>query len=124
MYKITYNSLKNRIYVTVEGSLTIEEVPEYIKEFKAAVDKTKPGFTVCVDNTKAKLNTPEVAEKLIEARDYSIAKGLKNSAMVVDGVTFKMQMKRLFKELGNVFETLEEADKFLDTATDFREQMK
>ena len=124
MYKITYNNSKNRIYVTVEGSLTIEEVPQYIKEFMATVDKTKPGFTVCVDNTKAKLNTPEVAEKLIEARDYSVSKGLRNSAMVVDGVTFKMQMKRLFKDLGNVFESLEDADKFLDTAPDFKEQMK
>jgi len=124
MYKITFDNAKNRVYVTVQGSLTIEEVPQYLKDFKAAVDKTKPGFTVCVDNTKAKLNTPEVAERLIEARDYSISKGLKNSAMVVDGVTFKMQMKRLFKDLGNVFETMEEADKFLDAAPDFREQMK
>lgn len=33
-----------------------------------------------------------------------------------------MQMKRLFKELGNVFETMEEADKFLDSAPDLRQK--
>lgn len=114
MYKVSYDNQKNRIYVTITGSLELNEVDNYSKEFKAAVDRAKPGFTVCVDNTNASLNSPEVNEKLTECRDYSVQKGLKNAAMVVNSAIFKMQMKRLFNELGNVFPTMEEADKFLD----------
>jgi hypothetical protein len=123
MYKITYENAKNRVYVMVEGSLTINEIPQYNADFKAAVDKAKTGFTVCVDNTNAGVNTPEVNEKLVISRDYAMSKGLRNSAMIVNSAVFKMQMKRVFKELGNVFENIAEADKFLDTAPDIRTQM-
>lgn len=116
MYKVNYDNLKNRIYVTVTGSLELSEIGSYTKDYKAVVDRTKPGFTVCVDNTNASLNTPEVNEKLMDTRNYSVQKGLKNAAMVVSSSIFKMQMKRIFNELGNVFSTKEEADKFLDTA--------
>lgn len=116
MYKVNYDNLKNRVYVTVTGSLELNEIDNYTKEFKAVVDRTKPGFTVCVDNTNAALNSPEVNDKLMDSRNYSVQKGLKNAAMVVNSTIFKMQMKRLFNELGNVFQTKEEADKFLDTA--------
>lgn len=120
MYKVKYDSAKNRIYVTVEGALSLGEIPQYTKEFKAEVDNAKKGFTVCVDNTKAAINSPEVSEQLTVSRDYAVEKGLRNSAMVVNSATFKMQMKRMFKELGNVFETVADADKFLDTAPDIR----
>lgn len=116
MYKINYDISKNRIYVTVTGSLGVSEIDNYNKDFRNAVDKCKPGFTVCVDNTNASLNTPEVSEKLVVSRSYSIKKGLRNAAMVVNSAIFKMQMKRLFEELGNVYPSIEEADKFLDNA--------
>ena len=116
MYKINYDGVKNRIYVTVTGSLELSEIDNYNKEFRASVDRTKPGFTLCVDNTNAALNTPEVNEKLLENRNYSVSKGLRNAAMIVSSSIFKMQMKRVFSELGNVFDTKEAADKFLDSA--------
>lgn len=122
MYKIVYNAARNRIYVTIEGSLKMEEMDQYAKEFYSAVDKAKPGHTVCVDNTNAGVNTPEVSAKLEETRVYSASKGLKNAAMVVSSAIFKMQMKRLFKDLGNVFDSIEAADKFLDTAPSFQQQ--
>ncbi len=122
MYKIEYNSAKNRIYVTVEGNLKLEEMPDYSQKFTAAVDSARPGFTVCVDNTNAAVNSPEVSAKLDLSKAYAAEHGMRNAAMVLSSVVFKMQMKRLFKELGNVFETVAAADAFLDTAPDFRTQ--
>ncbi|MDF2984524.1 MAG: hypothetical protein K0R50_34 [Eubacterium sp.] len=122
MYTIEYNRAKNRIYVSVEGALQLEEMPEYNKKFNAAVDSAKQGFTVCVDNTKASINSAEVSEKLDISKAYAASHGMRNAAMVLNSTVFKMQMKRLFKELGNVFESVEAADVFLDTAPDFKDQ--
>ncbi len=122
MYTIEYNRAKNRIYVSVEGALQLEEMAEYNKKFNAAVDNAKAGFTVCVDNTKASINSAEVSEKLDISKAYAAEHGMRNAAMVLNSTVFKMQMKRLFKELGNVFESKEAADAFLDTAPDFKDQ--
>lgn len=118
MFKIDYNLSKNRIYVILEGHTT-EEVEAYVREMKRTVDRANSECTICFDVTKHSVNTPESLEKLKELKDYTEKKGYKKSAMILSSAVYKMQARRAYGQAaGNdkdgVFETLAEAEKFLD----------
>jgi hypothetical protein len=114
MYTIKLDSVKNRIYIDIEGMISINEVDDYNNKFMKAIDAAKPNFTICVDLLKSAVNRPEVAEKMNIPKEYATKKGYKSIAMIVNSIVFKMQIKRAYGEKEGFFETLEEAEAYLD----------
>lgn len=114
MYTIKFDSIKNRIFVEIEGMITINEVDDYNSKFCRAIDSTKPDFTICVNLLKAAPNTPDVAEKMNNPKEYAAKKGYKCIAMVVNNIVYKMQIKRAFGEKEGFFETQKDAEAYLD----------
>lgn len=116
-YTMNYNSAKNRIYISFSGTLNEQEAPGYVNDFKSIADRTKSGFTVCIDAANAGVHSAKTDEIFAEARDYCVKKGIKATATVIGAsAIYKLQLKRTLSEIGNdLFATVEEADKYLDT---------
>ena len=112
MYNISYDSAKNRITVKVT-SISMEEVPQYIKDFEAVLGKVKPGFTGLTDLSEGKLFTQEVAVALAPLGELSMKKGLTKWAYFTGSAVSKMQMKRMFGDIVESFEELAEAEAYL-----------
>ncbi|WAA10279.1 protein kinase [Fervidibacillus albus] len=116
MYEVKYDQGKNRIYITLEGNMSLQEIDSYVSAVKKATDEAQPNFTVCLDGSKAAPFAPDVDKKSVEARDYLMKNGLKGLATIVDSAILKMHVNRTLKEMGNnVFATQAEADKYLDS---------
>ncbi|TVX93613.1 protein kinase [Paenibacillus agilis] len=118
MYEVKYREDKNRIYVKLEGLMTLEEAKEYDIAVRGCVDQATLGYTFCIDMSKAQPAPPEVNDYLASLRSYMAAKQLNGSSMIVSSVLTKLQLSRLIKEIGGIFnvsQTYEEADKYLDT---------
>jgi hypothetical protein len=116
MYEVTYDRAKNRIYIKLEGTMSLDEADGYNEAVKKAADQAQPGFTICIDGAKAAPFSPEVDAKCAESRNYLVKKGVKDTATVVDSAILKMHVARTLKEIGgNVFGSKEEADKYLDS---------
>lgn len=116
-YKMVYNSAKNRIYVEMLTTLDEQGAAQYVKDFKAAADKTKTGYTINIDATNAGVHSAKVDEIFAEARNYVVSKGVKATATVIGAsAIYKLQLKRTLSDVGNdLFATVEDADKYLDT---------
>jgi hypothetical protein len=119
MYTIKYDLKKNRLFVTLVGTMQKEEVPQYNADMKKNVGMLKSGFTVLLDLTEAQIFTQEAIslESLVETKEIAVAAGMSKSAMVVASPTLKMQVVRNFKNIGvkdEPFGTYEEAEAYLD----------
>ncbi len=119
MYTIKCDLKKNRLFVTLVGTMQKEEVPQYNADMKKNIGTLKPGFTVLLDLTEAKIFTQEAInlDSLVETKEIAVKAGMSKSAMVVTSPTLKMQFVRNFKSIGSKdepFGTFEEAEAFLD----------
>lgn len=101
-YKIVYNSAKNRIYVEMSATLDENSAAGYVKDFKAAADKAKSGFTINIEAINAGVHSAKVDEIFAEARNYVVEKGVKATATVIGtSAIYKLQLKRTLSEVGN-----------------------
>lgn len=53
MYQVKANTLKNRLYITIEGTIAKDEVEGYKSAFKKNVAMLKSGFTALMDLRKS-----------------------------------------------------------------------
>lgn len=119
MYTIKYDLSKNRLFVTLVGTMQKPEVPQYNADMKKNIGMLKTGFTVLLDLTEATIFTQEAIslESLIETKEIAVKAGMSKSAMVVTSPTLKMQFIRNFKSIGakdEPFGSFEEAEAYLD----------
>ncbi|WP_339322524.1 hypothetical protein [Paenibacillus sp. FSL W8-0194] len=112
MYTINYDAGLNRLTVKV-SEINKDNVNQYIEDFKKALEGVKPGFTGLTDLSEGKLFTMDVAEKLSPLGDLSVQKGLSKWAYYTGSAVSKLQMKRMFGEVVDSFEKLEDAEAFL-----------
>jgi hypothetical protein len=118
MYKIRTDTLKNRLYVTLVGFFSLEEMRKCGDETIAATDKLRPGYDVVTDITQFKPGTPEVAEDIKRVQAHFHTSGARQGVRVVGGNAISgMQFRRTGSAADyqsvNVA-TLEEAEKLLD----------
>lgn len=112
MYTINYDASLNRIIVKV-NEITKENVQQYIDEYTKVLEKVKPGFTGLTDLSEGKLFTPDVAADLGPLGELSVQKGLTKWAYYTGSAISKLQMRRMFGEVVESFEKMEEAESYL-----------
>ncbi len=123
-FNIRVDEQKNRISINLDGYQTLEEALVFKEEYKKALAKCKPGFTVLTYATNFKPGTPEVQKIHAEAVEMDTAAGVSKVARVVgDKPLGGMQIDRLARSVINKypsanFRTEEEAEAFLDSKTE------
>lgn len=118
MYNVKTDILKNRMYITVDGTIGVDEVDNYTSDLKKNVAMLKPGFTALLDLRKAQIFTQETMQQLQGTKEIAVNAGISKSAMVVESVVLKMQMNRNFKEVGpqdQAFTEIDEAEEYLNS---------
>ena len=120
-YELVVDIPKNRIIIRVFGFWkSIENVPEYLNNWKVAISKVKKGFTILADLKQMKTHPKDMLELHIQAMDLTQASDCGPSASVVHYDIAELQMDRLYKQKQvekNKYDSLVEAHAFLDQFT-------
>jgi len=100
MFKVEVDGSKNRITGVLSGRIDKEEALKYAEEWRKAVDSfgSKP-FCVINDMRGYKPVSPEVAGVFEDLTKYSMSKGMKKVAQIIDESVSKLQMRRVMKEM-------------------------
>lgn len=111
---------KNRIYLSFEGFMTLEDAKKLRDDYRNAIEQCKPGYTVVTNAINYKPGTPEVQEVVASMTKMAGDTGCGKVARVVGNKPLGgMQIDRLSKEQAGYpsrnFETIEEAEAYLDT---------
>lgn len=117
MYEVKANALKNRLFITVDGTIAANEVDAYRSTLSKNISMLKSGFTALIDLRKASVFDQESMKQLQGTKEIAVAAGLTKSAMIVESAILKMQMNRNFKDVGpqdKAFTEISEAEDFLD----------
>lgn len=119
MYSIRTDVIKNRLYIALTGSFTLDEAKKCMQETIAAASKLKKGYDVITDISQLKVSTSEVAKEIEKAQAYFVSSGARQGVRIVENsVITAMQFKRT---AGNAMFTsinvssLEEAEKLLNS---------
>jgi len=120
---VRYDEKKNRIYLYMEGFHDLKEALRLKEEYRKAIEKCRPGFTVLVDVTKYKPGSEEVQKVHAEASKMDAEAGVSKVARVVGKTPLGgMQLNRISRTVGNYpaknFATFEEAEAYLDGEID------
>ncbi|WP_028596558.1 hypothetical protein [Paenibacillus assamensis] len=118
MFEVSCDVSKNRLYIKLEGMMSMEEAREYEKALYVCVSQMQEGYTLCFDMVNAQPGKLEVNNSLADIRAYMAEKKIKGTAMIVGNVLSKLQLTRLLKEIGgtfNVVQGYEDAEKYLDS---------
>jgi len=119
MTRLKIDSSKNRLYVTMAGFFSVEDMKKWSDETIAMAKKLKPGYDVVIDISQFKPTTPEGTKEIERVQVFFKSSGVRLGAQVVgENVLSGLQFKRMSITSGydptNV-ETLAEAEKLLDS---------
>ncbi len=111
---------KNRIYVTFDGFMSLEEAEQLVEDYQHAITKCRSGFTVLTDLVSYKPGTAEVQEVFSRGTKLAGECGCSKVGRVVGEKPLGgMQIDRLAKETSSYpakhFATREEAELWLDS---------
>ncbi len=114
------NAQKNRIYIDMDGFLTLDEAKKLRDDYASAIALCRPGFTVLTNAIKYKPSKEDVQEIHSEMAKMDEDAGCSKVARVVgDKPLGGMQITRLVKEHAAYptkhFQTIEEAEAYLDS---------
>ena len=117
MYSIRVDALKNRLYVTLEGFFSLEEMKRCGDETIEATKKLRPGYDVVTDITQFKPGPPEIAKDIERVQMHFRKSGARQGVRIVGGsVLSGMQFRRTGTQAGynsvNVA-SLQDAEEFL-----------
>jgi len=95
MYTIRVDAIKNRLYVTLAGYFTLEEMTRCGDETIEATAKLRPGYDVITDITQFKAGPPEVAKDIARVQAHFRKSGARQGVRIVGGnVVSGMQFRR------------------------------
>jgi hypothetical protein len=95
MYTIRVDTLKNRLYVTLVGYFTLEEITRCGDETIEATAKLRAGYDVITDITQFKAGPPEVAQDIERVQAHFRKSGARQGVRIVGGnVVSGMQFRR------------------------------
>jgi hypothetical protein len=119
MYEIKIDRVKNRLYITMEGFFSTEEMKQCSDKVIEAAKKLKPEYDVITDISNFAPVAPETLQEITRVQDYFRKSGVRHGVRVVGKrVVTEMQFKRLGKGVGYSpidVATLDEANRFLDS---------
>ncbi|MFC6999104.1 hypothetical protein [Rufibacter roseus] len=118
-YQITVDETKNRIYMKMFGVWEfLDQVPDYLTHVKEALTKVSPGFSIVTDIREMEDYSFEVQELHIAAQKLIVAAGLLHLAEVHNlndpSSEVAIAVAQESKINLNIFQTLEEAEAWLD----------
>lgn len=119
-FTIDYVKKKNRIIVTSDG-MEVEDALKYAEQFPRVLKKTKRGFTGMTVITGGMVFSQEVMAILAPTGEDAVEAGISpNHKWVYVAPTsfYKTQMSRMFKDFANLYDSIEEAEAYLDSAGD------
>ncbi|MBV9359786.1 MAG: hypothetical protein JO292_00210 [Betaproteobacteria bacterium] len=118
-YDIKANTAKNRLYLRLVGTMTVEDAKKVADTIIVEIRKLKPGWAVVNDISELKPADDQAVAHLKRAQDASGKAGCKRVVRVMgkQAITH-MQWNRTLSETqgirADVASTVEEADKLLD----------
>ena len=119
MYEFKIDTVKNRLYITLDGFFSTEEIKQCSDETIGAVKKLKPGYDVITDISKFSPVGLDALKEIERVQEYFRTSGVRHGVRIVGkSVVTGMQFKRLGKSVGfrsTNFATLAEAEEFLDS---------
>lgn len=109
---------RNRLYATLEGFFTAEEMKRCADDTIEATRKLRPGYCTVTDVTRCKPMPPEAAKEIERVQAHFRASGARQGvrivgANVLSGMQFRRTGSSAEYNSVNVV-SLEEAEKFLD----------
>lgn len=118
-YMIGIDERKNRLYLTISGFWESNSVvPNFFIDFRKAVSKLSPDYTILADVTQMKTPPADVATLHTKVQQMAIFKGLKKTAEVVNGnMITKMAINRYSRQSGmnkKIFHDRKKAETWLD----------
>ena len=119
-FNVHVDSIKNRIYVKIDGSLSVEEAKALEEKYRQAVSQCFTGFSVLNDVSWLRPCSPEVQQILSEITHISSNAGVGKVARVVGETPLAgMQIDRISRTEshyhGEHFKTVDEAEVYLDS---------
>lgn len=117
-FTIDYVKNKNRIIVTSDG-MEVEDAFAYAEQFPKVLKKTKRGFTGMTVITGGLVFKQEVMAILAPTGEDAVKAGISTKhkwVYVAPTAFYKTQMNRMFKDIANLYESIEEAEAYLDSA--------
>ena len=110
--------VRNRLYATLEGFFTSEEMKKCADDTIEAAKKLRRGYCTITDIRNCKPMPPEAAKEIERVQAYFRSSGARQGVRVIGGSTISgMQFRRTGSsaEYNSVnLPSLEEAEKFLD----------
>jgi hypothetical protein len=95
MYTIRVDTVKNRLYVTLVGYFSIDEMKTCGDETIQATARLRPGYDVVTDITQFKAGPPEVAKDIERVQAHFRKSGARQGVRIVGGnVLSGMQFRR------------------------------
>lgn len=115
MYEIKADQEKNRLYVTLSGSVSADESVSIFESIKSEISIIKPGFACIADLTKFKIK-PEHAEWMLQIQDMLSSSGMSQLIRIGDPMYRELLEKHSKKEgySGKIVYDLETALKIVD----------
>jgi cyclopropane fatty-acyl-phospholipid synthase-like methyltransferase len=121
MYQSRTDIERNRLYITLKGRITAKEAGEATHRIIEDVSTLKPGFDVITDITKFEPVTQKETEALLTVHKALMERGVNRIVRVVGtelkATVGKIQMERTSRQskiVAENFDSLEEADRYLD----------
>jgi hypothetical protein len=119
-HEIVYDREKNRIYITAVGDWNIEQSDAFLRDYREALARTRPGFTVLSDVRAFKCSAEDVQQNHARAIKMDAEAGVKKVARVVGTTPLAgFQIKRISGAVEGYesknFKTPEEAEIYLDS---------
>lgn len=114
MFSLHYSKEKNRIYISIKGTLSASEFEAYKNQIMELIDSAVPGFTVLADLSHSDKLVIEKSDNFNVIREYGAEKGFHANALVLDEEGFKRFTGNDESKGKNVFLSKEHADHYLD----------
>jgi predicted transcriptional regulator len=99
----------NRLYITLQGSYSIEESWSNVETILRELKKLKSGFVVITDISKLQVATPEVSDHIATVQSELENAGVGKVIRIVseDSMVTKMQYRRVHRKVGASYDTVE-----------------
>jgi hypothetical protein len=117
MYKVEVDIARNRLYLTLVGFFSIEEIKRSGDETIKATSKLRRGYDVITDISNFKPGTKDIAKDIQRVQAHFQASGARQGVRIVGkSAIASMQFNRIAKDAGwrsTTVETLAAAEEFL-----------
>src|ERR1700722_11550169 len=117
MYKVEVDIALNRLYLTLSGFFSIEEIKRSGDETIKATSKLRRGYDVITDISNFKPGTEDIAKDILRVQTHFVASGARQGVRIVGKSRIaSMQLNRTAKVAGwssTSVETLAAAEEFL-----------